>query len=264
LDVYEPHDPARLWDAGILHTLAFIGACLPLIIGAALAIRDKDGLWVNKNAERIAFLGLLAASAVGAKAGARFYPHYYIQLIPPLALLAAPPYAPAWFGKTRLRSWFLRPAVISAWLAITVVAFFISHWKLLALDREPSETARYLTAHSAPNDRIFVWGRSAAEVYLQARRRPACRYILTFPLTGFVFGGELPGVDTRNRIVAGATFRFSPGCWSNITSRWREPRRVWFIECATLTGFEPEKSTSRSRVISAQAFVVMYHRGQIA
>ena len=214
--------PHVFWGAGVLHTLAFVGACLPLIIGAALAVRDKDGLWVNKNAERIALLGLLVLSAVGAAAGARFYPHYYIQLIPPLALLAAPHYASAWFGKTRLRYWFLRPAVMSVWLAITAVAFFISHWELLARDREPSETARYLTGHSAPNDRIFVWGRSAAEVYLQARRRPACRYILTFPLTGFVFGGELPGVDTRNRIV--------PGAWDKLEEDFRKHPPVLIVD----------------------------------
>ncbi|PYK57507.1 MAG: hypothetical protein DME43_14985, partial [Verrucomicrobia bacterium] len=37
-----------------------------------------------------------------------------------------------------------------------------------------------------------------------ARRHPACRYIATFPLTGFVFGGLPPGIDTRNRILPGA------------------------------------------------------------
>ena len=206
--------PHVFWGRGVLHTLAFIGVCLPLIVGAVPAIRDKDGLWTNKNTERITLLGLLAASAVGAAAGARFYPHYYIQLIPPLALLAAPYYALAWFGKTKPRYWFVRPTVISAWLAITVVGFFISHWKLLAREREPSETARYLSEHSKPNDRIFIWGRGVAEVYLQARRRPACRYILTFPLTGFVFGGDLPGVDTRNRIV--------PGAWDKLAEDFRK------------------------------------------
>ena len=206
--------PHVFWGRGGLHTLAFIGACLPLIVGAVPAIRDKDGLWTNKNAERITLLGLLAASVVGAAAGARFYPHYYIQLIPPLALLAAPYYALAWVGETKPRYRFVRPVVISAWLAITVVGFFISHWKLLARDREPSGTARYLSEHSKPNDRIFIWGRGVAEVYLQARRRPACRYVLTFPLTGLVFGGDLPGVDTRNRIV--------PGAWDKLEEDFRK------------------------------------------
>ncbi|MEY2556797.1 MAG: hypothetical protein QOE34_222, partial [Verrucomicrobiota bacterium] len=44
--------PHIFWSAGVLYTLAFIGACLPLVIGGAMAFRDKDGLWTNKIAER--------------------------------------------------------------------------------------------------------------------------------------------------------------------------------------------------------------------
>jgi hypothetical protein len=62
-----------------------------------------------------------------------------------------------------------------------------------------------LFTHSAPDDRIFVWGQSEG-IYLDAHRRPACRYITTFPLTGYVFGGPISGFDTRGRIL--------PGAWS--------------------------------------------------
>jgi len=34
------------------------------------------------------------------------------------------------------------------------------------------------------------------------------RHITTFPLTGYVFGGPIPGFDTRSRIL--------PGAWTNI------------------------------------------------
>jgi hypothetical protein len=86
---------------------------------------------------------------------------------------------------------------------LTIVAFSITHWRGLGSRREPSETGRYLSEHSAFDDRIFVWGH-APNIYLESQRRPACRYILTFPLTGYVFGGPLPGVDTRKWIVPGA------------------------------------------------------------
>ena len=39
------------------------------------------------------------------------------------------------------------------------------------------------------------------------RRRPACRYVVTFPLTGYVFGWSaqsISGIDTREWIVPGA------------------------------------------------------------
>ena len=101
--------PHVFWAKGILNTLAFIGACLPLLIGAAMAYRDDRGLWLSKSAERTALFGLLVASAIGTAAGGRFFTHYYIQLIPPLALLAAPHYAELWSGRRQPRHWLLRP-----------------------------------------------------------------------------------------------------------------------------------------------------------
>ena len=198
------HDiPHVFWQKGIVLTLMFLGVCLPLVIGAILACRDKDEIWAGKMAERTALLGLLAASAIGAAAGARFYPHYYVQLIPPLALLAAPYYARLWSQMIRPPNWFLQPGVTCAWLALTIIVLSITHWAGLAPQRVPSEAGRYLFSHSSHDDRIFVWGQSP-EIYLDAHRRPACRYITTFPLTGYIFGGPIPGFDTRSRIMPGA------------------------------------------------------------
>lgn len=202
------HDvPHVFWQKGIVNSLIFLGTCLPLLIGAIMVCRDKSGIWTGKRAERTALLGLLAASAIGAAAGARFYPHYYVQMIPPLALLAASYYARLWSRTIRPPQWLLRPGVTYAWLALTIIAFSIKHWTGLAPRRVQSETGQYLFAHSDPADRIFVWGQSP-EIYLDAQRRPACRYITTFPLTGYVFGGPIPGFDTRSRIL--------PGAWSTL------------------------------------------------
>ena len=202
------HDvPHVFWQKGILITLVFLGTCLPLVIGAIMAFRDQSKIWAERTAERTGLFGLLAASAIGAAAGARFYPHYYVQLIPPLALLAAPWYARLWSRTMQPPHWLLRPAVTYTWLALTVAAFSVEDWTALASRRAPSEAGRYLFTHSDPADRIFVWGQSSA-IYLDAERRPACRYITTFPLTGKVFGGPVPGFDTRSRIL--------PGAWSNL------------------------------------------------
>jgi 4-amino-4-deoxy-L-arabinose transferase-like glycosyltransferase len=202
------HDvPHVFWQKGIVNTLIFLGTCLPLLFGAIMACRDKSEIWTGKMAERTALLGLLAASAIGAAAGARFYPHYYVQLIPPLALLAASYYARLWSRTIQPPHWLLRPRVTYAWLALTIIVFSIKHWTGLAPRRVPSEAGRYLFTHSDPADRIFVWGQSP-EIYADAHRRPACRYITTFPLTGYVFGGPIPGFDTRSRIL--------PGAWSTL------------------------------------------------
>ncbi|HEY2103429.1 MAG TPA: glycosyltransferase family 39 protein [Chthoniobacterales bacterium] len=213
--------PYVFWKKGILVTLAYAVVFLPLLMGAAIAIRDTHTIWADKNAERTALLGLLVASAIGAAAGARFYEHYYIQLVPPLALLAAPYYAQLWTGRIQSRHWLLRPAVTYAWLALTTVAVSTWDWLELSARREPLETGSYLREHSAPNDRIFVWGQTS-KIYLDARRRPACRYIATFPLTGFVFGGLPPGIDTRNRIL--------PGAWATLEKDFAKHPPVYIVD----------------------------------
>ena len=216
------HDvPHVFWQKGMVNTLTFIGACLPLVIGAILARRDKEEIWAGKTAERTAILGLLGASAIGAAAGARFYPHYYVQLIPPLALLAAPYYARLWSRKIQPPYWLLRPKLTYAWLALTVIAFSLKHWTGLAPRRVPSEAGRYLFSHSSHDDRIFVWGQSP-EIYLDAHRRPACRYITTFPLTGYVFGGPIPGFDTRSRIM--------PGAWSTLQQDFAKHPPTYIVD----------------------------------
>jgi hypothetical protein len=212
--------PHVFWTHGVFYTLVFAGSCLPLLLAAAMAYRDREHIWAGRRAERVALLGLVAASAIGAAAGARFYPHYYIQLIPPLALLAAPHLARLWSRRKQPRH-RLVPQLLFAWLAAIVVAFSISYWVFLNSHRESTETGRYLFAHSNPNDRIFVWGKSP-KLYLQAQRRPACRYVLTFPLTGAVFGGRLIGVDTREREV--------PGAWSTLEQDFAKHPPVFIVD----------------------------------
>ena len=215
------HDvPIVFWARGIGFTAAFIGACLPLTLGAALALVHAE-LWTGKEAERLALIGLLTASLVGVAASGRFYPHYYIQLVPPLAVLAASYYQGMWAGTLAARGRALNPRIVCAWVAVTALAFFAVYWSGLRLREQPSETGQYLAAHSSPDDRIFVWGQ-APQLYLDARRRPASRYILTFPLTGFIFGGSFGSRDTSDRTV--------PGSWELLESDFAQHPPVYIVD----------------------------------
>ena len=197
------HDvPHIFWMRALLFTSAFAAACLPLLVGSWAALRGSE-LWQGRGAEKTALSALLVVSAIGAAASGRFYPHYYIQMLPALALLAGAAHA----GLTSARlSW---PPVQRAmplmyvWVTASLLAFATSHWVSLGSRRAIGAPGRYVREHSRPDDRIFVWGQ-APQVYLDAGRRPASRYIATFPLTGYIFGGPLPGVDTRNRILVGS------------------------------------------------------------
>ncbi|HET6887317.1 MAG TPA: glycosyltransferase family 39 protein [Candidatus Udaeobacter sp.] len=256
------HDiPHVFWQKGIVLTLMFLVVCLPLVIGAIMAWRNKYEIWAGKTAERTALFGLLAVSAIGAAAGARFYPHYYVQLIPPFALLAAPYYARIWSREMQPPQWFLRPGVTYAWLALTVITLSIIHWAGLARHRLPSEAGRYLFSHSSHADRIFVWGQSP-EIYLDAHRRPACRYITTFPLTGYVFGGPIPGFDTRSRIL--------PGAWTTLEQDFARhpPTYIVDVHPDPKSAYYPVKNfpilakllAERYQLVARTAEGVIYHR----
>jgi hypothetical protein len=195
------HDvPMIFWSRAFEHTAAFVGSCLPLCIAAALSLRPEV-FGPERRAERTTLILLVAVSALGVAAGGRFYPHYYIQLVPPLALLAAPALT-SLRGDHRARRW-LRPSMLRGAAAVAAAAFSIAGWIVLATEPGPTESGRYIREHSSPGDRIFVWGQ-APGIYLDAERRPASRYITTFALTGYIFGPPLPGVDTRQRIIPGA------------------------------------------------------------
>lgn len=211
-----PHGPLDpvFWIRGSKMVLAFTGACLPLVIGSWLALKDfrtkKLGLWQGQQAEFIAWLLLLFMSVIGTSVAGRFYAHYFIQLVPVLCLLTAPVLAGIWTGQFQFKSWWLQPRFTKIWLGLTVIAFFISHTYGLVKDRPNSEIGVYLQQQADEGERIFVWGQSPS-VYLDARCRPASRYIATFPLTGFLFGSPFawdPSYDTSDRIV--------PGAWDNL------------------------------------------------
>ncbi|MDQ2949051.1 MAG: glycosyltransferase family 39 protein [Acidobacteriota bacterium] len=204
------------WGHASVITFAFVGASLPLLFGGV----KGWPLWSAIRAERFAILGWLAVSVIGTAAGGRFYPHYYIQLVPPLALLAAPWFASVWVQDSRLRHRKFSRRSVLAVLGATVVVFFVLHWLGLK-SKQPGAAAQYLSEHSIEQDRIFVWGHSAS-IYLDSHRRPACRYILTFPLTGYLFGESVPNLDTTESIV--------PGSWDRLQEDFSKHPPVYIVD----------------------------------
>jgi 4-amino-4-deoxy-L-arabinose transferase-like glycosyltransferase len=204
-----PHGPSDpvFWTRGVGNAAWFICSCAPLVLPAAVSIRDglrkPSAFWSENRAEWIMLVLLLAASVVGVSASGRFYPHYFIQLVPPLAILAAPvgarfvPPLPTCLRHAR---------ILFAWLSATAIVFLAGQWVGLPAAPGDLEAIEYLRDHAAEEDRLFIWGH-APGVYVEAGVRPASRYVLTFPLTGYIFGSPLsrdPDHDTSDRILSGA------------------------------------------------------------
>lgn len=215
--------PAVFWRRGIEHTLAFAALAAPLV-APLLARGLMREAWASRRAEYVALAAWVVVSAVGAAAGGRFYPHYYIQLVPPLALLVAPFYIYLAAAEGRRSAWW---RVAAIWTLSVAVVFVPVHVRGLAARLQPSEAGRWVREHSSESARLFVWGQGT-RIYLDARRRPASRYIATFPLTGYIFGprpddpGAVDPADTSDRVL--------PGAWANLAADFRAHPPAFIID----------------------------------
>ncbi len=72
-----------------------------------------------------------------------------------------------------------------------------------------------------------MWGQQTP-LYLDAALLPASRYIATYPLTGYIFGGPVPGLSTRDRIV--------PGAWANLEADLRRHPPRFIIDTQAAPG----------------------------
>ncbi|MFJ4326299.1 glycosyltransferase family 39 protein [Streptomyces tricolor] len=136
----------------------------------------------------------LAASAGAVAVGCHFFGHYYLQLIPPLALLATA----ALHALPEDR----RPTAVLA--SVCACALFIG-WGLLAPRPELAHAERLASAlahRTAPADRVLVWG-IHPETYWLADRTPATRYLTAGLLTNYSGGRDSPRVGEKYA-VAGA------------------------------------------------------------
>lgn len=224
------------WQIGIGMSLAFAVAWSPLLLLCALSVWQRNsgaGYWQHRVPQLTALLLLLGCSVIGVTAGGRFYPHYYLQLLPPLVLLAAPVLSAIWTQTRRYRFFMLQARVLWFLLGSTAVAFLVANsiqlWRL----RPEAQLVRYIRQHSTPDARVFFWGETDY-LYAEAQRRPASRYIHTFPLTGYIFGSPLrydPDYDTTDRI--------RPGAWDILQAEFRRSPPCFFVD--TDPGTIPKK-----------------------
>ncbi len=212
--------PHVFWQHAAQHSALFLLFALPLVV-PLLAWQPLRRAWRDSEAEMFTVLGWLAVSVVGAAAGGRFYPHYYIQIVPPLAVLAGVAYARVDDLAGVLRARWVSLRFARSWLAVAgLVSLGVQTGQLLA-ERAPSPAASYVGSQARPTDRLFVWGQQTS-FYVDAAMLPASRYIATFPLTGYIFGGALPGLSTQNRIV--------PGAWRNLAGDLRRHPPEFIID----------------------------------
>jgi Dolichyl-phosphate-mannose-protein mannosyltransferase len=172
-------------------TGSYIGANVALLWAVPFAWRSR-----RENADL--WLWLLSG-VISVAIGFRFFGHYYLQLLPPLALLATGYLA-------RRRIWF--PAVTIVVAALVAIGFSIAAFWADQIDNEPAyaQVSSFLEHHTRPQDRVLVWGH-LPEIYWASGREPATRFITTGFLTGH-WGGRPPQEVSPDLATPGAWQEF--------------------------------------------------------
>ncbi|MFD7230231.1 ArnT family glycosyltransferase [Streptomyces sp. NPDC059881] len=130
----------------------------------------------------------LASSAAAVLLGLHFFGHYYLQLLPPLVLLATA--ALQVLPRTRLATALLGSA--------GACALFLA-WGLLAPRPELAHAVRLAAEvrhRTTPQERVLLWGMHP-ETYWLADRDPASRYLTAGLLTNYSGGRDGPQVGER-------------------------------------------------------------------
>ncbi len=138
----------------------------------------------------------------------RFFPHYYLQAAPFMALSVGGLVA-SWSTRRNEHAWTLRAMTV----AFSCFVLFASIMGCdfgervdgrVAHDRTIQDAAKFITASTKPDDKIFVWGFSPW-IYGYSHRRPAGRYVFETYVTGFVpWYWEKLSLE-KARIVPGST-----------------------------------------------------------
>ncbi|WP_301128826.1 glycosyltransferase family 39 protein [Streptomyces cacaoi] len=162
--------------AGGLGLLAL--AALPLVAGL-VAVTGPRRRRLRHTADLWAWL---AASLGASTVGLQFFGHYFLQVVPPLALL----------GAAALREIHPRTAMTSMALTALISCCFVG-WGFTA-DRTELDHAHRVAdtvrAYTDPDDRVLLWGMHP-EGYWLSQRAPASRYLTAGFLTNFS-GGRGP------------------------------------------------------------------------
>ncbi|MFL6450831.1 MAG: ArnT family glycosyltransferase [Bryobacteraceae bacterium] len=185
--VYASGSPvAHPWINGLLRTANWAGFHSGLAIAAVVAVprlgrslRWKLGTWI-------------VVSYLAVALGGRFAPHYFLQLLPPVAVLGS-------FGMVRLFQ--TRRRVLMAAVALAFAVPFVRfgpryitlaaddlrgrdpRWSDVVMDVDSQDVARRISATARAGDTLFVWG-YRPDIFVYTRMVSDSRFWDSQPLTG--------------------------------------------------------------------------------
>ncbi|NEB80527.1 glycosyltransferase [Streptomyces sp. SID14478] len=210
-----------LTNAAIL-AVACAGIIPPIVRVLRIARTGCGELWL-----------WLGASAASVLAGFHFFGHYYLQLVPPLALLGAA-------ALTILP----RERVVHALLVSVCCCSLFVTWGMCAPRTDlvhAQRVASALRTHTAPHERVLVWGMHP-ETYWLADRAPASRYLTAGLLTNYSGGRDGPQVGEKWAMA---------GAWPVLRRELAARPPAWIVDDSRGAPYRPERVRSLKRILAS-------------
>lgn len=171
---------------GAIRTLDWLGFHAALAVGAVFGWFDLR----RDQRLRMAAWSLFSFAAVGL--GWRFAPHYFLQFLPPMVIVASRGAVFAWHERRQTAA-----VVLPLLLIVPLVRFgprYASltydnlmnrepHWIDVGMDLDSQDVARRIRAMAQPGDTLFVWG-YRPDIYVYTRMSSPGRFWDSQPLTG--------------------------------------------------------------------------------
>jgi 4-amino-4-deoxy-L-arabinose transferase-like glycosyltransferase len=155
----------------------------------------------------------LVTGIYAAFLGNRMYGHYFIQILPPLSLMAAlaagkyvdeKSESRSRYGKAAILALTVIPGIVFAGMAISYEAT-TDTWGGMRPDFRPA--TEYIKKHTGPADKIFVWG-WFTPIYVYSERTPSTRFVTANKNVGYKQGN-----DPNERDRADITWLAVPEAW---------------------------------------------------
>jgi hypothetical protein len=150
-------------------------APVPWFFAAKESVKKLDSI-------RMGLVLTLWLTWIPVSMGGRFYGHYFLQFVPPLALLSAAPLADLYHRRRQLRRsarLALGAALLLPLLGHFAAPFVLSTMRMLpGQDEKTRELSRWIAANTSADARLFVWGHYSP-IYFLSERLPGTRYVTT-------------------------------------------------------------------------------------
>lgn len=228
----EGETAGNFWGRFVGHVGGYMAATFPLWIALGVQIARRFSKYISKtpyNRPMPTWIwGWFLFSIPSVLAGGRYYGHYFIQLLPPLCLIAGVTFD-QWWNRGR------KPRVIIATtLTIITIGWMVPRiWFQEFADRFNIQNLRveqkvgqYLKENSPQDSTLFIWGVDPS-IYFFADRNPATRFLWSDGLVG-----RLPGVIETQTGTQDTSMYINQKNWQQFLSDFNAHPPLYIIDCA--------------------------------